>query len=83
MREGADDRRAADGHDGRSAMSSHDAPPWLPSCAICGDRLGVYEPLLIEHPDGSTVRSALLRLPEAARAPLRLVHPGCREERSA
>ena len=57
------------------------ARPWLPSCAVCGERLGVYEPLLIEHPDGSVVRSALLHLPEAARrgaGTFRLFHPFCR-----
>jgi hypothetical protein len=47
-----------------------------PLCARCGDRIGVYEPIWLEQPDGTRVRSGLLALGEA---PLdgRLFHSDC------
>jgi hypothetical protein len=35
-----------------------------PLCACCGDRIGVYEPVWLERPDGTRVRSGLLELGE-------------------
>jgi len=34
-------------------------------CACCGDRIGVYEPVWLERPDGTRVRSGLLELGDA------------------
>jgi hypothetical protein len=49
-------------------------------CAACGERIGVYEPLWWELPDGSIVDSALLALRKDARsghAHSRFYHHGC------
>lgn len=48
----------------------------LPVCAACGDRVGVYEPLWLQHPDGSVVSSALLEL-EVRHADGRIFHSAC------
>ena len=48
----------------------------FPRCAGCGDRIGVYEPLWLEHADGSRVRAGLLTL-GAVSAEHRLFHTGC------
>lgn len=48
----------------------------FPRCAACGDRIGVYEPIWLQKPDGSVVGSALLELESPARD-LRLFHSGC------
>ena len=37
-----------------------------PVCAHCGDRIGVYEPIWLEYPDGTRVRSGLLELGDRA-----------------
>lgn len=36
---------------------------WLLVCARCGDRIGVYEPLWAELPDGALHPSSYLNLP--------------------
>jgi hypothetical protein len=35
---------------------------WWKHCAGCGDRIGIYEPIWVEHPDNGTVRSSYLNL---------------------
>jgi hypothetical protein len=47
-----------------------------PVCARCGDHIGVYEPIWLEQPDGTRVRSGLLALEDAPLAG-RLFHSGC------
>ena len=51
---------------------------WLLVCARCGDRIGVYEPLWAELPDGTLHSSSYLNL---ARCDLhresRFWHLGC------
>jgi hypothetical protein len=32
------------------------------TCAACGDRIGVYEPLFWQRPDGIVISSSLLRM---------------------
>ncbi len=52
----------------------------FPRCARCGDRIGVYEPMWSEQPDGTIVDSALLTIGEDARkghAHSRFFHHGC------
>jgi hypothetical protein len=52
--------------------------PLHPTCAHCGDRIGVYEPLWLELADGALHRSSYLNLgdyPELDRS--RLWHLGC------
>jgi hypothetical protein len=34
------------------------------TCAVCGDRIGVYEPLWWQRADGAVVASSLLRVRE-------------------
>lgn len=51
-----------------------------PLCAVCGDRTGVYERVWQELPDGTMVRTSLLKLSEQATGVepgLRLHHAGC------
>jgi len=44
---------------------------------VCGNRIGIYEPVLIERPDG-LMRSSYLNLDQRHRGvPSRLVHEGC------
>ncbi len=47
-----------------------------PLCALCGDRIGVYEPIWHERLDGTRVRSGLMEL---GGSPLdgRIFHSGC------
>jgi hypothetical protein len=47
-----------------------------PVCPLCGDRIGVYEPIWLERPDGTLVRSGLLALKDT-RADGRIFHSGC------
>ena len=51
-----------------------------PVCVVCGDRIGVYEPIWLALDDGTVVASALLNLddhrPGIQRDP-RLFHVGC------
>ena len=50
------------------------------TCAGCGDRIGVYEPLWWEQPDGSITDAALLALGQDARSGRvrsRFYHHGC------
>ena len=47
-------------------------------CAGCGDVIGVYERLLVEHEDGTLYSSSILSLSERDRARgARLWHLGC------
>lgn len=41
-------------------------------CALCGDRIGVYEPIWLERADGSLHRSSFLNLDD---------HPGYDQSR--
>jgi hypothetical protein len=50
--------------------------PSRPVCAHCGDRIGVYEPIWLEQPDGTRVRSGLLELGDAP-PDGRLFHSAC------
>lgn len=49
-------------------------------CAGCGDRIGVYEPIWLQHVDGSLANTSLLNLGDqvltGAEAP-RMFHLGC------
>lgn len=51
-----------------------------PVCGVCGDRIGVYEPIWLALDDGTLVASALLSLdghrPRIQGDP-RLFHVGC------
>ncbi len=50
---------------------------WWQLCAACGERIGIYEPLVIERPDGPQ-RSSYLNLARAERAgPWQLLHSQC------
>jgi hypothetical protein len=48
-------------------------------CAGCGERIGVYEPLWLEQPDGTFSRTSLLNVSEHQQdgRQLRLFHSGC------
>lgn len=47
-------------------------------CAMCGDRIGVYEPLWLEMVDGSLHRSSYLNLGDhPGHDPSRLWHLDC------
>jgi hypothetical protein len=54
-----------------------------PVCGVCGDRIGVYEPIWLALDDGTLVASALLNLDDH-RARIdgdpRLFHIGCFEQ---
>jgi hypothetical protein len=53
-----------------------------PVCGICGDRIGVYEPIWVALDDGTLVVSALLNLDQqrtAIEGDPRLFHAGCLE----
>lgn len=48
------------------------------TCAHCGQRIGAYEPLRIEQPDGSVGESSYLNLaPWELETRPRLWHPWC------
>ena len=54
-----------------------DSSRWL-LCAMCGDRIGVYEPLWLELVDGSLHRSCYLNLGDhPGHDPSRLWHLDC------
>jgi len=51
---------------------------WWKMRARCRDRLGIYEPLLVRHPDGRIDRSSYFNLPEHVRRELSdCFHAGC------
>jgi hypothetical protein len=51
---------------------------WWKHCAACGDRIGVYEPVWIEHPDVGMIRSSYLQLdPVTRRHGCSFWHDGC------
>ncbi len=55
-----------------------DDSPKITSCARCGDRVGVYEPAVVEHESGELVETSLLReRREERRRPLRVWHRSC------
>jgi hypothetical protein len=54
-----------------------EAGGWWKHCAGCGDRIGIYEPVVIGPPEGVLVTS-FLNLTAAARAePWRCLHADC------
>jgi hypothetical protein len=54
-----------------------DDSPWL-LCAMCSDRIGVYEPLWLQLEDGSVHRSSYLNLGDhPGRDVSRLWHRDC------
>jgi hypothetical protein len=51
-------------------------------CPICGDVIGVYEPVFVEHADGTTTRSSLLNLdPQERAGAAALYHAACVDTR--
>ena len=51
-----------------------------PLCATCGDRIGVYEPLWVEQPDGTLSCTGMLEISrhtDGEQDVLRLYHFGC------
>ena len=51
-----------------------------PVCGVCGDRIGVYEPIWLALDDGTLVASALLNLDDhqaEMHGDPRLFHEGC------
>jgi hypothetical protein len=51
---------------------------WWKHCAACGSRIGVYEPVWVEHPDGRMIRSSYLNLDAVTRRRgWRFWHNGC------
>jgi hypothetical protein len=54
-------------------------PSPRPVCAGCGDRVGVYEPIWLETPDGGVHHTSLLALSgEDSTSPARVYyHLGC------
>lgn len=53
-----------------------------PACGVCGDRIGVYEPIWLALDDGTLVASALLKLDDhraVMHGDPRLFHVGCLE----
>jgi hypothetical protein len=51
-----------------------------PVCGLCGDRIGVYEPIWLALDDGTLVASALLNLDDhraAIHGDSQLFHIGC------
>jgi hypothetical protein len=53
-----------------------------PVCGVCGDRIGVYEPIWLALDDGTLVASALLKLDdhrETIHGDPRMFHVGCLE----
>jgi hypothetical protein len=43
-------------------------PEFSPVCALCGDRIGVYEPLLLRTADGAIVATTVLELRDRSRS---------------
>jgi hypothetical protein len=55
-------------------------PTSNPVCGVCGDRIGVYEPIWLALDDGTLVASALLNLDDheaAIHGVPQLFHMGC------
>jgi len=51
---------------------------WWRLCDHCRDRLGIYEALLVRHPDGRVDRTSYLNLPDHLREALTACfHAGC------
>lgn len=51
--------------------------PQFPTCHICGDRLGVYEPVVLVDPERHR-ETSLIREPHLQDDPqARLAHPRC------
>jgi hypothetical protein len=51
---------------------------WWKMCARCRDRLGIYEPIFVRHPDGRIDDTSFLNLPEPLRSELPpCFHRGC------
>jgi hypothetical protein len=53
-----------------------------PVCGVCGDRIGVYEPIWLALDDGTLVASALMHLDDhrdQISGDPRLFHAGCLE----
>lgn len=46
-------------------------------CARCGERIGAYEPLWLQRPDGRFLATGLTRITEQVREGGRLFHRGC------
>lgn len=53
------------------------------TCAHCGERIGVYEPIRLELADGSVGSSSYLNLAVAELRARRLWHPWCFAEARA
>lgn len=49
-------------------------------CDRCGERLGVYEPLVLEFSDGTVLHGGLLALRDRAGGDARLRHARCHED---
>jgi hypothetical protein len=62
---------------GSRTIHSMNSVGFLPVCATCGDRVGVYEPIWLERADGTLVRSGLLEIGDEPIA-CRVFHSGCR-----
>jgi hypothetical protein len=57
-----------------------------PVCGVCGDRIGVYEPIWLALDDGTLVASAVLNLDDhraVMHGEPRLFHAGCLESDQA
>jgi hypothetical protein len=57
-----------------------------PVCSVCGDRIGVYEPIWLALDDGALVASALLNLDDhsaAIHGDPQLFHVGCVDQATA
>lgn len=69
--------RLETGH--RSPPAGEAAAHAFPTCVRCGDRIGVYEPIWWEQPDGRLEACGVLALRERGVDPLtaRLLHLGC------
>jgi len=51
----------------------------LPVCALCGEPIGAYEPMMVLFEDGRWERSSISRL-HAGRTPSLLLHERCAGE---
>jgi len=58
-------------------IEESDYPPWWKFCAVCGDRVGIYETVFVEHPEGTMCSSYLNLDPATRHAPWRFLHFGC------
>jgi hypothetical protein len=48
-----------------------------PVCATCRDRIGVYEPVWAEQPDGTLIRTGMLEIDDRHGHASPLYHLGC------